>query len=41
MSDFDLSPSPEIPPRPIKGRGAVGNVAHRFSSDQRQVEDDG
>ena len=41
MSDFDLSPSPEIPPRPIKGRGAVGNVAHRFSSDQRQAEDDG
>lgn len=41
MSDFDLAPSPEIPSRPIKGRGAVGNVANRYSSAQRQAEDDG
>jgi len=41
MPDFDLAPSPEIPPKPIKGRGAVGNVAHRFSGDSRQAEDDG
>jgi len=41
MEDFDLQPSPEIPPRPIKGRGAIGNVDHRFSSDTRQAEDDG
>lgn len=41
MDDFDLQPSPEIPPRPIKGRGAAANVAHRFSSDTRQAEDDG
>ena len=41
MEDFDLQPSPEIPPTPIKGRGAAGNVAHRFSTDTRQVEDDG
>ena len=41
MEDFDLQPSPEIPPKPIKGRGAAGNVAHRFSNDTRQAEDDG
>lgn len=41
MSDFEPPPSPEIPPRPIKGRGAIGNLTHRFSSDQRQAEDDG
>ena len=41
MEDFDLQPSPEIPPKPIKGRGAAGNVVHRFSTDTRQAEDDG
>lgn len=41
MEDFDLQPSPEIPPTPIKGRGAGGNVAHRFSSETRQAETDG
>jgi DNA repair photolyase len=41
MEDFDLHPSQEIPPKPIKGRGAVGNVAHRFISATRQAEDDG
>ena len=41
MEDFDLQPSPEIPHRPVKGRGAAGNVAHRFSSETRQAEDDG
>ena len=41
MEDFDLEPSPEIPPRPIKGRGAAVNVAHRFSTDTRQAIDDG
>ena len=41
MEEFDLTPSPEIPATPIKGRGATRNVAHRFSSDMRQTEDDG
>ena len=41
MEDFDLQPSLAIPPTPIKGRGAVRNVAHRFSPDTRQAEDDG
>ncbi len=41
MEDSDLHPSLELPDRPVKGRGAVGNVAHRYSSDQRQAEDDG
>ena len=41
MSDFDLAPSPEIPDRPIKGRGAVGNVAHRFTAEKRKAIDDG
>ena len=41
MEDFDLQPSPEIPHRPVKGRGAAGNVAHRFSVETRQAEDDG
>jgi len=41
MEDFDLQPSPEIPHRPVKGRGAAGNVAHRFSHETRQAEDDG
>ena len=41
MEDFDLQPSPEIPDRPVKGRGAVGNVAPRFSVETRQATDDG
>lgn len=41
MEDFDSDPSSEIPAQPIKGRGAVGNVAHRFSTDTRQALDDG
>lgn len=41
MQDSDLHPSLELPDRPVKGRGAVGNVPHRYSSDQRQAEDDG
>jgi len=41
MEDFDLQPSAEIPHRPVKGRGAVCNVAHRFSNETRQAEDDG
>lgn len=41
MEDFDLQPSLAIPPMPIKGRGAAGNVAHRFSATTRQAEDDG
>lgn len=41
MEEFDLTPSPELPATPIKGRGATRNVAHRFSSDTRQAEDDG
>lgn len=41
MDDFDPAPSLEIPSIPIKGRGAVGNVDHRFSTDSRQAEDDG
>ncbi len=41
MEDFDLHPSQEIPPRPVKGRGAAANVAHRFSANTRQAVDDG
>lgn len=41
MEDFDLPPSSEIPATPIKGRGAVSNVDHRFSSDTRQSMADG
>ncbi|MDE2441294.1 MAG: PA0069 family radical SAM protein [Betaproteobacteria bacterium] len=41
MDDFDLAPSPEIPARAVKGRGAVGNVDHRFSNETRQTVDDG
>ncbi len=41
MEDFDLEPSPVIPPMPIKGRGAVGNVDHRFSTETRTAEADG
>ncbi|RIX44671.1 MAG: hypothetical protein D3M94_14385 [Rhodocyclales bacterium GT-UBC] len=41
MEDIDLAPSPELPPRPIKGRGAMNNVPHRFSREIRQAVDDG
>lgn len=41
MDDFDLAPSPDVPSRPIKGRGAAGNIDHRFSSEQRNCVDDG
>ena len=41
MDEFDLAPSPEIPARPVKGRGAVGNVEHRFTTETRQAVDDG
>ncbi len=41
MDDFDPHPSPEIPRQPVKGRGASGNVAHRFSVETRHAEDDG
>lgn len=41
MAEHDLDPSPEIPDRPIKGRGAAANVAHRFSTETRQAVDDG
>ena len=41
MDDFAPHPSSGIPPRPVKGRGAAGNVAHRFSVETRQAEDDG
>ena len=41
MSDFDLAPPQEIPPRPIKGRGATANVPHRFATDTRAAVDDG
>ncbi|MGE5384988.1 MAG: radical SAM protein, partial [Betaproteobacteria bacterium] len=41
MEEFDRPPSPELPAQPIKGRGAAGNVDHRFSSTSRQAEDDG
>lgn len=41
MEDFDPAPSSEIPAQPVKGRGAAGNVAHRFSTDTRQAEADG
>ena len=41
MEDFDPQASLAIAPPPIKGRGAVRNVAHRFSRETRQAEDDG
>jgi DNA repair photolyase len=41
MSDFDLGPPSEIPPRPIRGRGAAANVAHRFAAETRAAVDDG
>ncbi len=41
MEDIDLPPSRDIPPQPVKGRGAVGNVDHRFSIERRCPEDDG
>lgn len=41
MSEFDLVPPQEIPPRPIKGRGATGNVGHRYATDTRVAVDDG
>src|SRR5574343_1081650 len=41
MEDFEPAPSSEIPAHPVKGRGAAGNVAHRFSSETRQAEADG
>ena len=41
MDDFEPHPSSGIPRRPVKGRGAPGNVAHRFSVETRQAEDDG
>ncbi len=41
MEAFELEPSSGIPERPIKGRGAVGNVPHRFSTETRRAEDDG
>ncbi len=41
MDDFDPRPASEIPRRPVKGRGAPDNVAHRFSVETRHAEDDG
>jgi DNA repair photolyase len=41
MKDSDLQASQEIPNRPVKGRGAMGNVAHRFNVETRQAADDG
>jgi len=41
MAKHDLDPSSETPDRPIKGRGAAANVAHRFSTETRRAVDDG
>jgi DNA repair photolyase len=41
MLDFDLVPSDEIPPSPIRGRGSAANVTHRFATTTRQRLDDG
>lgn len=41
MDEFDPAPSPEIDARPVKGRGAVGNVDHRFTTETRRAVDDG
>ncbi len=41
MAKHDPDPSPEIPDRPIKGRGAAANIAHRFSAETRRAVDDG
>lgn len=41
MEDFDRHPDLELPSVPHKGRGAVGNVDHRFTVASRVAEDDG
>lgn len=41
MDDFDLNPDSTLPARPIKGRGATNNIAHRYSKETRQALDDG
>ncbi len=42
MDDFfDPLPQTRLPPIPRKGRGAVGNVDHRYTTQSRQAEDDG
>ncbi|MBK8918867.1 MAG: PA0069 family radical SAM protein [Betaproteobacteria bacterium] len=38
---FEPAPDSRPPPRPRKGRGAAGNVEHRFTTWSRQAEDDG
>lgn len=38
---FGPFPDCTIPAQPVKGRGAAGNVDHRFTSEQRQAEFDG
>lgn len=41
MEDFDRHPDLELPAMPRKGRGAAGNVEHRFTTLSRAPEDDG
>lgn len=41
MEDFDRHPELELRPRPQKGRGAAGNIDHRFTRTRRPAEDDG
>ena len=41
MEDFDRHPELELPAVPHKGRGAVGNVDHRYTIASRVAEDDG
>jgi len=41
MEEFDRHPDLELPATPQKGRGAVGNVDHRFTVANRTAEDDG
>ena len=41
VTDPGAAPLHGLPADPIKGRGTVWSLAHRFSSDDRQVYDDG
>ncbi len=43
MEDDDIPATDWLPPplAPVRGRGAVTNVMHRFEKDERSASDDG
>ncbi len=41
MDEFDPHPDQRIPSPALKGRGAVSNIEHRFTTEQRIAEADG